>query len=83
MESKARIWGVRLRTDEGKEHEEEQQPGISPEEIVDGRWENGDGRDDGREDELGSENTVDLADKTPSELVLAGAKTRVQGLTGL
>lgn len=65
--------GARLRTDEGEEHEEEQQPGTAPEEIVDGRGKNGDGRDNGGEEELGGEYPVDLADKAPSELVVTVA----------
>ena len=69
-----------LRTDEGEEHEEEQQPRIASEEIVDRGVENGDEGDEGGKDELGGKDTVDLAYEAPSELVLAVAKTRVQGL---
>lgn len=66
--------------DEGEEHEEEQESGIAPEEIVDGRVEDGDGGDDGGEDELSGKDSVDLANKAPSELILMVAQTRVQGV---
>lgn len=64
---------------EGKEEEEEKEGGISLEEMVDGRIENGDERDERGEEDLSGEDAVDLADEAPSELILAGAEAWVEG----
>ena len=78
-EEKARI----SRTDEWKEDEEQEKARISSEEIVDGRVKDENGRNYGGYDDLSGEDAIDLADETPSELILPGAETRMQNLPGL
>lgn len=69
------------RTDERKEEEDEEEGGIALEEVIDWSIENGGDRDEGGEDDLGGEDAVDLADETPSELVLADAQPWVEGFS--
>lgn len=65
-------------TDEWQEDEEEEKAGISPEKSVEGGVEDGEWRDEGGEDDLGGQDAIDLANETPTELVLAIADTRVK-----
>lgn len=69
---------VRWLTDEGEDGEDNREAGAGGEGGVDGRVENSGGRDGGGEQDLGGEDTVDLADEAPSELGLAAGKARVQ-----
>ena len=67
-------------TDEREEDDEEEEGRTAPEESVDGSIEDGDGGNDGSEDDLRREDSIDLADEAPTELVLANAETWVKGL---
>jgi len=67
--------------DEGKEEEDEEEGGIALEEVIDWSIENGGDGDEGGEDDLRGEDAVDLADETPSELVLADAQPWVEGFS--
>lgn len=55
----------------GEEHEKEQKPKIAHEGIVDSGVKDNDKGDDGGEDELVYENTIDLADRRGSNLSIA------------
>lgn len=65
-------------TDEGEKNEDEEESGISLEEVVNGGIKNGYERNECGEDDLSGEDAVDLADETPSELVLAEAQPWVE-----
>ena len=68
----------RPQQDEGQEHKEQEKAGIAPEKKVEGRVEDGEGRDEGGEEDLGGQDAIDLANETPTELVLSIAETRVE-----
>lgn len=65
--------GGKLRTDERDDAEEEKKARRSGKKIVDGRIEDNNGGDKRGEEKLSRENPIDLADETPSELILAVA----------
>lgn len=54
-----------------KEQEEEEDCEVSPEKVVDGEVEDGDGGDDGGEDKLSCDYAVDLANETPLKLAVS------------
>lgn len=74
------IDGERL-TDEREKNEEEEEGGISFKKIIDRSIENGDKRNKCGENDLCREDAIDLADETPSKLILAEAETWVKGFT--
>ena len=66
-------------TEEGQYRDSQDETGRGFECFIDGGVENGEGRDEGGKQDLGGENSIDLAEETPPESILSMAETWIQG----